>query len=187
MTDAELERQLGDFTGLVGVDMTRVSRLLQEQLAYGIATRTMHSFAVTDVLQALEGHRKRCLNIRAFRRPPLKGLLHAHFVQPSYIPKNLANELRMSDGLDALVGAMKQGTIPEEKLSLAMHAATMTNFEKRAARNALTGEWIVYAKRKGRRYYLSLAAHDEGDKIIYQRILDRCLEPFRGILLSVTA
>ena len=56
LNDQEIEAFLGDNAGLVGVDRSRMSRLLCEQLAFGIKSRTLNSFEVTDVLQTLEGH-----------------------------------------------------------------------------------------------------------------------------------
>lgn len=49
-TDEQIEEHLGDHTGLAFVDRARLSQLLCDQLVYGITTRTLDSFAVTDVL-----------------------------------------------------------------------------------------------------------------------------------------
>lgn len=42
--------------------------------------------------------------------------------------------------------------------------------EARAASQRLTGEWIVFARRGGKHYYLTLASHKEQDEIIYERV-----------------
>jgi hypothetical protein len=99
-TDEEISAALDQHAGLAFVDRSRMSRLLCEQLTYGIATRTLDSFAVTDVLEALEGHGPRAGHVvpSPFNHPPLRGLLHVHFVQASFIPQNLGNELRRRDG-----------------------------------------------------------------------------------------
>jgi len=50
LTDQEIETFIGNNSGLAGVDRGRMSRLLCEQLAFGVKSRTLNSFGVTDVL-----------------------------------------------------------------------------------------------------------------------------------------
>ena len=166
-----------------------MSRLICEQLAFGIKSRTLNSFEVTDVIQALEGHRTRGhVEVRAFNHPPLKGLLHAHFLQAAFIPTNIANEMKTSRGKALIDSVFKDKKLSdEEKLKLSAHQATFGMFDSRAANNALTGEWIIYAEHQGRRYYLAIASHSEGDTIIYNRMMERCEPIFQQIIQSVTA
>jgi len=188
LTDQEIEARLGDNAGLVGVDRTRMSRLLCEQLAFGIASRTLNSFEVTDVLQALEGHRARGhVEVRPFNHPPLKGLLHAHFLQAAFVPMNLANEMKTKRGKTQIDSVFADANLSDdEKVKLSAHQATVGMFERRSARNALTGEWILYAEHQGQRYYLAIASHIEDDAVIYKRMMERCEQHFQHIILSVT-
>ena len=190
-TDQELETFLGNNSGLVGVDLSRMSRLFCEQLAAGIKSRTLNSFEVTDVIQALEGHRTRGhVEVRAFNHPPLRGLLHAHFLQAAFIPKNLENEIKTRRGKALIDGVFKDKKLSdEEKLKLASYQATFGLYNSRAANNALTGEWIIYADHQGKHYYLSIASHSkgsEGDTIIYNRMMERCEPIFQQIIQSAT-
>lgn len=189
LTDHEIEAQLGDNSGLVGVDRNRMSRLLCEQLAFGIASRTLNSFEVTDVLQALEGHSTRGhVEIRPFNRHPLKGLMHAHFLQATFLPKNIANEIKTARGKAQLESVLEDDSLSDDdKAKLIAYKATVEMFESRSSRNALTGEWIIYAEHQGHRYYLALASHTEkNDMVIYNRMMERCEKHFQDIILSVT-
>jgi dihydrofolate reductase len=63
--------------------------------------------------------------------------------------------------------------------------ASWGSIERRSARSALTGEWIIYAQYRGENYYLCLGRHDSGDALLRHQI-DRvcCLEfPFLPNLL----
>ena len=40
--------------------------------------------------------------------------------------------------------------------------------------NAMTGEWIIIHKHQGKNYYLAVAAHDEGDQNVYDRVVLAC-------------
>jgi hypothetical protein len=190
-TDDEIERHLGDHAGLARMDRSRMSRLLCEQLVHGIVTRTIDLFAVTDVLQALEdgSSARRHVEIRPFIHPPLRGLMHAHFTQASFIPQNLLLELSSKKGqkrFDKAFAGMTGRSI-EEAANVIAHEATFGMFENRAERGALTGEWIIYAEREGQRFYLALAGHTRNkqeDMLIYDRMLSRCEERFQRLVLD---
>jgi len=189
-THEQIEEHLGDHAGLAFVDRARLSRLLCDQLVYGITTRTLDSFAVTDVLQALEmpDRARRRVEARPFKNPPLRGLLHAHFVQANFIAKNLENELRRRNGLTHVREAFESsGVLDQQTINRVAHAATIGVYEQRARRDALTGEWLIYADHGGDNFYLAVAGHDEGDHVIYDRIMDRCEESFRRILIAATS
>ncbi|MDY8137506.1 hypothetical protein [Aquimarina sp. 2201CG5-10] len=42
----------------------------------------------------------------------------------------------------------------------------------------LKGEWIIYKKVDGKKYFLCLATHKEGDEVIYDKKIKTCLEEF---------
>jgi len=188
-SDSDIERWLGDHAGLAGVDRTRMGRLLCDQLVHGIVTRTLDAFAVTDVLQALEvPGRARCNVERGpFRKPPLRGLMHAHFFQASFIARNLQNELQRKDSLRLFEEALGiRGVLDGAALNRVAHAATFGMYENRASRKAITGEWLIYAEHEEQRFYFAVAGHDEGDENIFSRIMERSEQRFRDVLDAVT-
>ena len=52
-----------------------------------------------------------------------------------------------------------------------MHSTAMGNKE-------VKGEWIVFKKHEGKKYYLCLACHYEGDKKIFENKIMKCLSEF---------
>lgn len=52
-----------------------------------------------------------------------------------------------------------------------MHSRALSNRE-------LKGEWIIFKKHEGKKYYLSLACHYEGDKSIFENKIIKCLSEF---------
>lgn len=179
-------RQLFDTPGFARVDAKRLSGLLVDQLVYAIRTRSLYSFAVTDVLQALEiPSRGRRVEERPFRRSPLRGLWHAHFFQAAFVPKNLSNEFQRREEPGIIDAVLENATeLDEMTVKRLAHETTVGAFERRAARNALTGEWIVYAQDGDDRLYLSLARHEEGDQVIFDRMMSRCEGRFKDALIS---
>lgn len=190
-TDEQLEAALGDNAGFALLDRTRMSRLLCEQLAFGISTRTLNSFAVTDVLEALEGHGPRAGQVlqRPFRRPPLRGLLHAHFVQASFIAHNLANEIqrRGAWSVHKHLNSAPSEALEGDVVKHVAHEATIGLYAQRSSRDALTGEWIIYAEHQGQRLYFGLAEHATDDEAIHSQLVERCEERFRDAIRALTS
>jgi hypothetical protein len=194
-TDEQISAVLNDNAGMAGVDRARLSRLLCEQLAFAISMRALDSFAVTVVLQALEGHGPQAGRVqpRPFRRAPLRGLLHVHFVDASFIAHNLRIELEQPATRSRIQRVVHQAgsDLPhDEAMTLLAHELTTGSYEQRAARDALTGEWIIYAEHEGQKLYLGLARHSRdrvGDQAIYELLLERCDGHFREAVLALTA
>jgi len=107
-------------------------------------------------------------------------------MQAAFIPKNLELELKTKRGKALIDSVIKDDKLSdEEKLKLCPHQATVGMFESRSANSALTGEWLIYAKHKGQRYYLSIAPHSQhpkDDTVIYNRMMDRCEIFFQKII-----
>lgn len=63
--------------GLAGIDTSPLSKFLLVQLASAWKQRTINTFAVTDVIQQLEGrdpNRRSTAKPRPFKHEPLRGL-----------------------------------------------------------------------------------------------------------------
>jgi hypothetical protein len=131
-----------------------------------------------------------------FKRMPLKGLWHQHWFQALFLLPNLVVEnarsgedlisrrLRSHRGNDHLQG----GPIDRIDIGLVAHAVVFDALDQRGERGCLTGEWIVFAKSRGRNIYLALGTHGD-DEAIYRRCLPavqefpelRELECFRSL------
>ncbi|MGO3295605.1 MAG: hypothetical protein ACTILN_08035, partial [Marinobacter sp.] len=46
------------------------------------------------------------------------------------------------------------------------HAFSHGTREKRVQRGAMTGEWIIFAKHEGQKYYLCLGQHGDGEEVV---------------------
>lgn len=134
----------------------------------------------------LERARRRIMT-RPFKKPPLRGLLHAHFVQASFIPMNIELEHRRNGSTHAGEAFESGGVLDQETINRIAHTATVGSYEQRARRQALTGEWLIYADHGGDKFYLAVAGHYEGDQVIYDRMMDRCGESFRRVLVAATS
>ncbi len=104
---------------------------------------------------------------KAFKRPPLLGLWHKHYVPPTSIAHNHHEGLKKVP-VAQLIG-QGLGTIA---------AGLNARYLKRAAAQKLTGEWITYAKHDGKNYYLSLNSHLEDEQEILDTVLQHCVADF---------
>lgn len=116
-----------------------------------------------------------------FKNKPLKGLWHKHYFTGRFLPKNLSLALG-KNGLANIVGAVldpiKYPIITSEAIEELAHAMTHPPIEKRDAEGKITGEWVVFAKRDGKNYYLALAIHSSTDQTTYDKIMDTCTRDF---------
>lgn len=89
---------------------------------------------------------------------PLKGLWHKHYFvnEGDILSKNILNENKK------FKKSLKGGVILNPTLALAL----------RTAESALTGEWILFAEKDNVKNYICLAKHDDGDDVIFKRIID---------------
>jgi hypothetical protein len=118
----------------------------------------------------------------AFTAGPLKGLLHKHWFQASFLATNLLNEtekhgemlirkhLNAELGRDQWIGA----TITEKLTGGLAHAMVDGALSHRSGiiggkQSRLTGEWIVFVKTGRRNIYLTLAGHDETNEAVLSR------------------
>jgi len=149
--DNELDEFAEDFLGFVGVDLSRVSRLLREQIRYGFTHRALH-WALTDVLQWLEAGDPNRVRGRSytslFDKKPLWGLMHAHFVQPTNLKFNLNEETKDAGWREEFSNVMFQTarTAPVKIPAMEAHQRTVRAFERRHERDAMTGDWLIYGE-----------------------------------------
>jgi hypothetical protein len=120
-----------------------------------------------------------------FDTGPLKGLWHKHWFQASFMPENLANEMKRHGA--ALIfkrlserygrNGWSSPTIDRQMVDLLAHATVFDTMDRRVGNTGrgsgsrLTGEWIVFARTGARNVYLTLGGHHETN----EAILARCL------------
>jgi hypothetical protein len=101
-------------------------------------------------------------------RPPLRGLWHKHYFQPSFLPRNLIDETEqmVKDGRWEAMFAPHYGKYVHEFIDQISHEMVIRAYERRARGRRVTGEFIVYERRAdGSNYYLTLGKHGEWDAI----------------------
>jgi hypothetical protein len=103
------------------------------------------------------------------RHPPLKGLWHKHYMQPSMasLAMNIQHGLKQF-GIPYLEQKVREAQeAGEERYFTIADVAPMANdavqgnWQRLREAERLTGEWIVFAKHEGRNYYLTLTTHDK--------------------------
>ena len=113
---------------------------------------------------------------------PLEGLFHKHWFQAAFIAKNLLEEtnqhgdaifwkfLKSKFGDNGWVGQpfteQLAGELTHQMVRGALSHRSGTDAGKKSR---LTGEWIVFAKTRGRNVYLTLGGHDEPNEAILSR------------------
>lgn len=164
-----------------GLELTKISTVFLAQVIQIKSSGSVDIFNITDEIKALEGvkPKRSTRKERMFSENSiLKGLHYTHFMDARFMPANIASEFGYRNGgnkrLDNLIYKLfrkHEGEYVNEGFAQALaHEGTIGAFERRAARGALTGEWIVFVKHKGKRYYLSLAAHSESNEDIFSRV-----------------
>jgi len=116
-----------------------------------------------------------------FTRPPLAGLWHKHFFTARFLPKNILNSLQggvLDNLVNEIMDPSKSSIITEEMISELAHRVINEPVRQRSNSNKLTGEWIIFAKKGSKNYYLCLSTHDAGDDFIAEQIRDHCVRDF---------
>lgn len=162
---------------------SRISDLLIEQLRFGLVTDVIHSEKVLDEIFRLEnGQKSRTEPERQFKCDELKGFWYKHFFQTNFLGKNLMNHWKLDDKksgkMNQLVRDSEKKTQEAYELSVLLAKSFVEGFHEKSAKGKLTGEWIIFSKFQGERYYLTLGSHAEGDSVIRDRILLNCTGQF---------
>lgn len=163
---------------------TRMSDLLVEQLRMGIYDDRVHSHRVIDEIRHLEGSGGSSTKpAELFNGDVLKGFWHKHFTQSNFIAQNLMVGMKMDDPnsqkFENLVRSLQKKHKDHQQFAAHLaHEFTVSNYEERARKGKLTGEWLVFSKHNGQNYYLTLASHREEDLAIRDRIQGYCSQQF---------
>lgn len=182
LSRSDLEAFARNDLGFTGLDISRISSVFIAQVIQMQANQVINTHQMLDEIKHLEVIKSSSSTKKAepFRRLPLKGLMKTHFTDANFILKNLGAHFGYESGgnkkLKALVkeafARNKSGYIDDEFINYIAHHSTIGALEQRALKKNVTGEWIVFQVYKGRNYYLTLAAHDEGDENIFKRVND---------------
>jgi hypothetical protein len=95
--------------------------------------------------------------------------------------KNALNEYRIpffDEKMREAQIAGKKKSVAKKDLTKIVNDVLTNNLARRRNEGKMTGEWIIYAQREGRNFYLCLAKHDDGDEKIREKIERICLWEF---------
>jgi hypothetical protein len=187
----QIRAELSEFADLIGLERAasgRYSVLLLLGLFGGFKSRMQNPWKVMQEIEALEGIRPatRTKSAEPFKRPELRGLMHKHHLADGLrsFALNIRNEIKCS-GLPLLQqrvaeaqasGEPRYFTVEDAKWIA--HEASVGSFERRNARGAFTGEWIIYAQHEAKNYYLCLGRHDSDDADLKRQIDAMCCVEF---------
>ena len=179
----ELIAWANESVAFYGIDISRVSTVFLAQALAMQVNRVIDVFDLTQPIKVLEGlaNSDGTGPAEIFRREPLKGLYKKHFTSPRFLVKNLLNFAQSEFGAGHLqkvwneaAEANETGAIDEAFTRYVAHHMTLDPVQLKSEAGRMTGEWVVFHKHDGNNYYLTLAAHDEGDERIYERVLLAC-------------
>jgi len=182
LTRIDLERIAENDLGFSGLDISRISSLFIGQVLQMKINLVVEIGQILNEVRYLEGHKivSSTKNADQFKKTPLKGFMKKHFFDARFILKNIGAHFGVEQGgnknLDRIikkgVDRNKSGCFDDEMASFLSYNFSKGATEKRARDGRITGEWIIFQRYKGKNYYLTLAAHDEGDENIYKRVKD---------------
>ncbi|XQE65783.1 hypothetical protein ACOAPY_14055 [Pseudomonas sp. P3C3] len=121
--------------------------------------------------------------------------MHKHYTSAAFLGANLYNQWfegygRKHQLLAAEIEKVSPlGSVVEDendawqKAGRIAHTFTMDGYQRRAGRQQLTGEWIVYYIHNGMNYYLDIAFHEEAktperERQLYERLKAGCAWEF---------
>lgn len=181
----QLEELVSSNVSFSGLDISRFSMVFLAQTIQMNINRVINTHQMMDEIRYLEGlgSESQTKKAAAFNKEPLKGLMKTHFTDASFILKNIGIHMGVLNGggkkLDKLIQEAfdknTSGVVDDEFVSYISSGITFGALKERAEKKKMTGEWIVFQEHEKKNYYLTLAAHNEGDSVIYKRVLD-CYE-----------
>jgi hypothetical protein len=115
------------------------------------------------------GRPSRTKPARQFRGKWLKRLWHAHYTQAHFVVRNLeCHWTHYPDRLRRLVIDSFGGREFFEQAARDFSKGFVQGYIQRGNEKKLMGEWVVFAKQDGVKYYLTLGTHTE-DEAIWRR------------------
>lgn len=174
-----------------GVDLSRVSTVFLAQILQLQLNRVVNVHSLLDEVKRLEQNSTVRFTRKAevFKHYPLKGLYKKHFYDASFLVMNLRSHFGIDFGGNKLFNqmfneALATGDI-DQFINQLSHNGTIGAYEKRASQGKVTGEWIVFQRSNEKNYYLTVAAHNEGDENIFKRV-ETCYDMDFSFLRSKT-
>lgn len=141
---------------------------------------------VMDEVKFMEGTGRKTSTKPAtlFTKPPLAGLWHKHFFTSLFLVKNLCNYLgverkhqyNLKRIISDVLNSSESEYFTEEMSAQIAQKVSVEAFQERSSSQMLTGEWIVFGTFNEKNYYLSVASHDEGDEVIFERLKRYCAD-----------
>ena len=192
--------ELTDFAASIGLDRVapgRYSFALVLGLFGGFKSEHQTPAKVVREIEALEGigPPSQLKPPGRFKRPPLKGLWHKHYLEDGL----RATAINVRKGIKRYKSPLfRQRTqeaqdagevryVTREDIALLADDIVHGNWRRMASAGELTGEWIAYAQHEGANYYLCLGRHDSGDDYLRSQIDAICCQefPFLSTLLPL--
>ncbi|NIE64111.1 hypothetical protein F3J17_09555 [Burkholderia sp. Ax-1719] len=199
----DLTAEFEAITSLFGLEQIapgRYSRLLLMTLYGGLKSGTVDPNRVVYEIEALEGlgPASKTKPPTQNKHPPLKGLWHKHYQEPG-IPSmgmNVKKGLRRY-GIPFFEQKMREAeaagevrAVPLEDVDAIVGDIVAGNLKRLADEQAMTGEWLIYARHEDQNYYLCIGTHHEETHSNLRQLVDAiCCEdfPFLSKLLDDAA
>lgn len=180
--------------GLSPEIMERCSVLLILQLHVTILSGAENPFKAIHEINYLEtdSSESRTKPPTLFKGKILRGLWHKHYegTGMQFLAMNLLNQLKhnkrvlgasLPDLSARIAENEKTGTkkfFELEDIPEIANEFSIINFQRRADAKIITGHWIIYAIHNEKKYYLTLARHEDLDDKIRSHIDSICLGEF---------
>lgn len=177
-----------------------VSTCLATRLNRAAMTRRFSVFSILDEIAMLEdlplAKKTGTKPAVRFRGPYLGRFWHKHWTCAAFIEENLRQQWwgghATKNGSVAKVireafeatGKPYGSELTEAELrevtSRMVTQMVSNGYMQRRAREALTGEWLIFYVHNGQNYYLDIATHTKGDddKRLFERLRDNCAAEF---------
>ena len=198
----DMTAELTNFANIIGLERAapgRYSMLLLLNLFGGCKSGRLNPAKVVHEIKALEGIGKpsRLKPPSPFTRPPLKGLMHKHYLEDGIRSMAINIQKGMKKyGLPLFKQRMREAQqvgeeryVTVEDIKSLANDAVHGNWMRMSSAVELTGQWIIYAQHEGANYYLCLGNHNKSEHADLRKQIDAlcCQEfPFLGALLAAT-
>lgn len=157
----------------------RCSQLFIIEIALRMVDDTIYGSPekIASAITELEG-KGTCGTKKAikFRKPPLKGLWHKHYVNdgiPSMV-ENIENELKKNE-IQLDMFSLPGSPIKEMARK---HADEISKcYLRRLNARKITGQWIIFCHHQSKNYYCCVGQHGE-ELLIFEKIKQACIVHF---------